>query len=79
MVTSSLSCNVAEDGMHAYWNVTNLAYNRQALTVVATADEVAMKEVYKKVGIVVSTEVNMLTDSPIGIAGLRFLGIYNPR
>ena len=49
LVTTSLSCNAADQGLHVYWLVDSLSYNDANMTVFVTAKEVGTEDAYGEV------------------------------
>lgn len=50
LVTDSLHCNAADDGVHVFWLVSNLTFVDSNHTVQVTATEVAVENAYDQVG-----------------------------
>lgn len=49
LVTWSLHCNAADDGLHVYWQVMSFAFNDATMTVTVVAQEVAIENALHEV------------------------------
>lgn len=61
LITESLHCNAADDGLHVYWLVSKLGYDDANMVVQVTAAEIAVENALKQVRIASNNAINILT------------------